>query len=40
MNELGLLGAVVDSHLDDMTHYHDGKFWPVFAVAENLDVPI
>jgi predicted TIM-barrel fold metal-dependent hydrolase len=38
--ELGLLGALIDNHLEDITHYDDERFWPVFAMAENLDVPI
>ncbi|KAE9373552.1 amidohydrolase 2 [Stipitochalara longipes BDJ] len=40
VKELGLLGALIDNHLEDMTHYDDEKFWPVFAIAEKLDVPI
>lgn len=40
MEELGLLGALVDNHLEDMTHYDNEKFWPVFAMEEKRDVPI
>jgi predicted TIM-barrel fold metal-dependent hydrolase len=40
VKELGLVGAMIDDHLPDMTHYDDKRFWPVFAAAERLDVPI
>ncbi|KAF4631758.1 hypothetical protein G7Y89_g6373 [Cudoniella acicularis] len=40
VKDLKFCGALVDNHLEDMTHYDDEKFWPVFAVAERLDVPI
>ena len=40
VKQLGLVGAMVDDHLPDMTHYDDKRFWPVFAAAEQLDVPI
>ncbi|KAN0098477.1 amidohydrolase 2 [Hyaloscypha variabilis] len=40
VKELGLLGALIDNHLEDMTHYDDERFWTVFAMAENLDFPI
>ena len=40
VKELGLLGALIDNHLPDMTHYDDEKYWPVFETAERLDVPI
>jgi len=40
VTELNLVGAMVDDHLPDMTHYDDKRFWPVFAAAERLDVPI
>ncbi|KAI0376411.1 amidohydrolase 2 [Hypomontagnella monticulosa] len=40
VKELGFLGALIDNHLDDMTHYDDKRFWPVFEVAERLDVPL
>lgn len=40
VTELGLVGAMVDEHLPDMTHYDDHRFWSVFETAERLDVPI
>ncbi|KAI1492876.1 amidohydrolase 2 [Biscogniauxia mediterranea] len=40
VKDLGLLGAMIDNHLEDMTHYDDERFWPVFEAAERLDVPI
>ncbi|KAI1382803.1 amidohydrolase 2 [Hypoxylon trugodes] len=40
VKKLGFLGAMISSHLDDMTHYDDERFWPVFEAAERLDVPI
>ncbi|KAI0010246.1 amidohydrolase 2 [Xylariaceae sp. FL0662B] len=40
VKELGLLGAMIDSHLGDMSHYDDERFWPVFEAAERLDVPL
>ncbi|KAK6385751.1 hypothetical protein LTS17_001323 [Exophiala oligosperma] len=42
VTKLGLVGAMIDSHLPDsgMTHYDDEKYWVVFATAEKLDVPI
>ncbi|KAF3805191.1 Decarboxylase orsB [Colletotrichum gloeosporioides] len=40
VNELGFVGAMVDNHLEDMTHYDDSRFWPVFGAAEELGVPI
>lgn len=40
VKELGLVGAMIDNHLPDMTHYDAEKFWPVFEMAEKLDVPI
>ncbi|OHE99372.1 amidohydrolase 2 [Colletotrichum orchidophilum] len=39
VRELGFVGALVDTHVDG-THYDDSRFWPVFAAAANLDVPI
>ncbi|KAF5528642.1 Decarboxylase orsB [Colletotrichum aenigma] len=30
VNELGFVGAMVDNHLEDMTHYDDSRFWPIF----------
>ena len=40
VSELGLLGAMIDNHLPDMTHYDSEIFWPVFQTAERLGVPI
>ncbi|KAI1761572.1 amidohydrolase 2 [Hypoxylon sp. FL1150] len=40
VKELGFLGAMIDSHLGDMTHYDNDRFWPVFEMAERLDVPL
>ena len=40
VKQLGLLGAMIDNHLEDMTHYDDEKFWPMFEMAERLDVPV
>ncbi|KAF7845632.1 hypothetical protein BT93_L1501 [Corymbia citriodora subsp. variegata] len=33
-------GALINNHLTDGAFYDDPKFWPVFARAEKLDVPI
>ena len=40
VTQLGLVGAMIDNHLPDMTHYDDERFWVVFEMAEKLDVPI
>ncbi|OTA97250.1 hypothetical protein M434DRAFT_66168 [Hypoxylon sp. CO27-5] len=40
VKDLGFFGALVDSHLEDGTHYDAEHFWPVFETAERLDVPI
>ena len=40
VKELGFKGAMIDDHLEDMTHYDDEKFWVVFETAQRLDVPI
>lgn len=40
VTQLGFKGAMIDNHLDDMTHYDDERFWPVFATAQRLDVPL
>ena len=41
VTDLGFLGALIDNHLPDgRTHYDDKRFWPVFAAAESLDVPL
>ncbi|PLB53326.1 putative metal-dependent hydrolase [Aspergillus steynii IBT 23096] len=39
VRDLGFLGALVDNHLDGQ-FYDDERFWPVFAKAHLLDVPI
>ena len=39
VQELHFVGALVNTHLNG-TFYDDEKFWPVFARAEELDVPI
>jgi predicted TIM-barrel fold metal-dependent hydrolase len=36
----GLVGALIDNSLADGTHYDAERFWPVFAAAERLDVPL
>ena len=36
----GFLGALINNHLQDGTMYDDTSFWPVFAKAVELDVPI
>ncbi|ETS85215.1 hypothetical protein PFICI_03240 [Pestalotiopsis fici W106-1] len=40
VSELGFVGALIDSHQDDGRYYDDREVWPVFAKAEELDVPI
>ncbi|KAI0837256.1 amidohydrolase 2 [Hypoxylon sp. FL0890] len=40
VKEHGFLGALIESHLADGTHYDAERFWPVFETAERLDVPI
>ncbi|KAF8198715.1 putative metal-dependent hydrolase, partial [Mycena galopus ATCC 62051] len=40
VQELGFVGAMVDNSLADMTHYHEERFWCVWAAAERLDVPV
>ncbi|KAI0142558.1 amidohydrolase 2 [Hypoxylon sp. NC0597] len=40
VKDLGFFGALIDSHLEDGTHYDAERFWPVFETAERLDVPI
>ncbi|EMC91877.1 hypothetical protein BAUCODRAFT_116964 [Baudoinia panamericana UAMH 10762] len=40
VKQLGFVGALIDNHLEDGTFYDDEKFWPVFARAVKLDVPI
>ena len=38
--DLGMVGAMIDNHLTDGTYYDGAEFWPVFEVAERLDVPL
>lgn len=40
VTELDLRGALIDNSLDDMTHYEGPQFWPFWAMAEKLSVPI
>ncbi|KAF7528375.1 hypothetical protein G7054_g10183 [Neopestalotiopsis clavispora] len=40
VKDLGFVGALIDSHQDDGRYYDDRDFWPIFAKAEELDVPI
>lgn len=40
VTKLGLRGALIDNSLDNMTHYDGERFWPFWAMAEKLDVPI
>lgn len=39
VKSLGFAGALINNHLDG-EFYDDAKFWPVFAKAEELDIPI
>ncbi|KAK7543602.1 hypothetical protein IWX92DRAFT_380307 [Phyllosticta citricarpa] len=39
VRELGFVGALISNHCNG--HFYDGpKFWPLFAAAQDLDVPI
>ncbi|KAL7914266.1 amidohydrolase 2 [Trichoderma velutinum] len=40
VKELGMVGALIDSHLDDGRYYDDEVALDVFAKAQELDVPI
>jgi predicted TIM-barrel fold metal-dependent hydrolase len=40
VTQLGCVGALVDARLPDGTHYDAPAYWPVFAAAERLDVPL
>lgn len=40
VTELGMVGAMIDNHLSDGTYFDGAEFWPVFEVAERLDVPL
>ncbi|KAE8352497.1 hypothetical protein BDV28DRAFT_148956 [Aspergillus coremiiformis] len=39
VTEFGFVGALVENHLDGQ-FYDDERFWPVFAKAQELNVPI
>lgn len=40
VREHKFVGALVDNHLDTGEYYDDARFWPVFAAAQELDVPV
>ncbi|KAL8738594.1 MAG: hypothetical protein Q9181_000645 [Wetmoreana brouardii] len=40
VRELGFVGALVENHLPDGTFYDSPRFDPVFAAAQELDVPL
>ncbi|KAM6480702.1 amidohydrolase 2 [Trichoderma sp. SZMC 28011] len=40
VKQLGMVGALIDSHLDDGRYYDDGVASDAFAKAQELDVPI
>jgi predicted TIM-barrel fold metal-dependent hydrolase len=40
VTQLGFKGAMIWNHLKDGTYYDSARFYPVFAMAERLDVPI
>jgi predicted TIM-barrel fold metal-dependent hydrolase len=40
IKQLGMVGALIDSHLDDGRYYDDEVALDVFAKAQELDVPI
>jgi predicted TIM-barrel fold metal-dependent hydrolase len=40
VTQLGCVGALVDARLPDGTHYDAPAYWPVFAAAERLGVPL
>jgi len=44
VKDVGFLGALIDNHLDtgkgSNLYYDEERFWPVFAKAEELDVPV
>lgn len=44
VKELGFVGALIDNHLEEgkgeKLFYDAERFWPVFAKAEELDVPV
>jgi predicted TIM-barrel fold metal-dependent hydrolase len=40
VKDLGFVGALINNNADDGSFYDDEKYWPVFAKAVDLDVPI
>lgn len=40
VKEHNFVGALLDNHLDSGEYYDDARFWPVFAKAQDLDVPL
>lgn len=40
VTKMGFLGALIDNHTEDGTYYDGERYWPLFAMAEKLDVPI
>lgn len=39
VKDLGFVGTLIDNHLDGQ-FYDDERFWPIFAKAQELDVPV
>ena len=40
VTDLGFVGALINNHTEDGSLYDDERYWPVFARAVELDVPI
>lgn len=40
VKDLGFVGALINNHTEDGSTYDDPRFWPVFARAVELDVPV
>lgn len=40
VTQLGCVGALVDARLPDGMHYDSPAYWPLFAAAERLGVPL
>ena len=40
VKDLGFVGALIENHLPDGSYYDSERFHPVFAAAEELDVPL
>ena len=40
VKDLGFVGALINNNADDGSFYDDEKYWPIFAKAVDLDVPI